>query len=100
MTEGLAGHPPGFVLDSGGAVKAELGRTGLPLGLRAGDLYATDLEVALEHGDLVVLYSDGITETKLVLDEVRRFARGRAIDDDMSLVIGRITGREVAPSGP
>jgi PAS domain S-box-containing protein len=117
-----AGHPPGFVLDSGGAVKAELGRTGLPLGLRAGDLYATGLEVALEHGDVVVLYSDGITETrdpegelfeterllsvirrhldrpakeivKLVLDEVRGFARGRETDDDMSLVIGRITDR-------
>jgi sigma-B regulation protein RsbU (phosphoserine phosphatase) len=124
-----AGHPPGFVLDSGGAVKAELGRTGLPLGLRAGDLYATGLEVSLEHGDLVVLYSDGITETrdpdgeifetgrmlsvirrhrdrpaaeivKLVLDEVRRFACGRATDDDMSLVIGRITGRAEATPGP
>jgi sigma-B regulation protein RsbU (phosphoserine phosphatase) len=55
-----AGHNPGLVLRREGGVE-ELGSTGLPIGLLAASRFqARTLNV--EVGDLVCLYSDGITE--------------------------------------
>jgi serine phosphatase RsbU (regulator of sigma subunit) len=62
-----AGHNPGFVVRAGGAVE-RLGSTGLPLGLMpAGAWTARGVELAA--GDLVCLYSDGITECASPADE-------------------------------
>lgn len=55
-----AGHNPSLWLPAG-ATPRRLGATGLPLGLFAGSTYAFE-SLELERGDLVCLYSDGITE--------------------------------------
>ncbi len=55
-----AGHNPGLLLRAGGAVE-ELPVGGLPLGIFAGSAYQAG-SVALAPGDLLCMYSDGITE--------------------------------------
>ncbi|HEX7183616.1 MAG TPA: SpoIIE family protein phosphatase [Thermoanaerobaculia bacterium] len=71
-----AGHNPGFLLRRGGAVD-ELGADGLPLGLLPGSRYGMR-EVSLEPGDLLCLYSDGITEAESIEEE--EFGNARLID--------------------
>lgn len=55
-----AGHPPPFVVRAGGGVET-FDSTGLPIGLFAEATY-TEIDVPLGRGDLVFLYSDGLTE--------------------------------------
>jgi serine phosphatase RsbU (regulator of sigma subunit)/pSer/pThr/pTyr-binding forkhead associated (FHA) protein len=55
-----AGHNPALVVRAGGEA-CELAATGMPLGLVANASYRAD-EVRLGEGDLLVLYTDGITE--------------------------------------
>jgi len=57
-----AGHPAGYILDAGGAIKATLKRTGIPLGMKADTQYASAQEIILSPGDLVLLLTDGIEE--------------------------------------
>jgi len=75
------GHPAGFVLDAGGAVKARLASTRRPFGpfhdvdppgrpcapgspgLPAQPLGNAGASVALDPGDLLVLLTDGVIET-------------------------------------
>jgi sigma-B regulation protein RsbU (phosphoserine phosphatase) len=59
-----AGHVPGYVLDRAGRVKAELASTGVVLGLFPDAAFATEHGPALEGGDLLVLFTDGITEAE------------------------------------
>ncbi len=54
-----AGHNPGLVLRAGGGVE-ELPPGGLPLGMFGGEY--RDARARLDPGDLLCLYSDGITE--------------------------------------
>jgi sigma-B regulation protein RsbU (phosphoserine phosphatase) len=61
-----AGHNPPFLLNSRG--KQKLDRGGIPLGVLPDWNYETS-EVSLEPGDLLVLYSDGITEAGLAEGE-------------------------------
>ncbi|MDB6032782.1 MAG: hypothetical protein JWM16_3120 [Verrucomicrobiales bacterium] len=58
-----AGHPTGYILDSKGAVKKTLPRTGVPLGLRPDTQYHSSGQIFLEPGDLVLLVTDGIEES-------------------------------------
>jgi serine phosphatase RsbU (regulator of sigma subunit) len=114
-----AGHLP--PLRRRGQEVEELGRTesGLPLGCDAKRGY-DQVELALEPGDTIVLYTDGISEAmnaqgdiygskrirgvvahapegvekvgQALLDDVRRFVRGRLQSDDICLVcIARAT---------
>ncbi|MGH7337143.1 MAG: PP2C family protein-serine/threonine phosphatase, partial [Myxococcota bacterium] len=62
-----AGHNPGLVLRASGRVE-ELGAGGLPLGLVADASFRLD-RLRLEPGDLLCLYSDGITEACSPQDE-------------------------------
>jgi PAS domain S-box-containing protein len=57
-----AGHPSGFVMGADGAVRAELKRSGIPLGLNAETRYQTQPRIELKPGDIVLLPSDGIEE--------------------------------------
>ncbi len=57
-----AGHTPGYLLDSRGAVKREITATGLPLGLFADSVYETDSGLDLEKGDTLALLTDGVTD--------------------------------------
>jgi serine phosphatase RsbU (regulator of sigma subunit) len=59
-----AGHPAGYVLDALGLVKRPLGSTAIPLGIQPeGDFPAGD-PVQLVPGDLLVLLTDGVVETR------------------------------------
>lgn len=71
-----AGHNPGLLLRAGGAVE-RLDAGGLPLGLLADCVYE-GREVALGPGDVVCLYSDGITECASPAEE--EFGEDRLID--------------------
>lgn len=71
-----AGHNPGFLLRRDGALN-ELGAGGVPLGLLPGSRYGMS-EVSLAPGDLLCLYSDGITEAESVEEE--EFGNERLID--------------------
>ncbi|MEM8961061.1 MAG: PP2C family protein-serine/threonine phosphatase, partial [Acidobacteriota bacterium] len=62
-----AGHNPGVLARAGGRIE-ELGAGGLPLGLLPGAEYTME-EVFLHPGDLLCLYSDGITECAAPDDE-------------------------------
>lgn len=114
-----AGHNPGLLLRESGAVE-ELEAGGMPLGLFDGGVYkAGKLEMA--PGDLLCIYSDGITECASPEDEefgpqrlvdllletrdlplagvvkavdrsVTQFARGLSQGDDQTLVLIRRTG--------
>ena len=55
-----AGHNPALLLRASGEHE-ELGATGLPLGLLPVDEYTRE-ERALGPGDLVIMYTDGVTE--------------------------------------
>jgi len=57
-----AGHPPGLVLDATGVVKAELRRTGPPLGQRREFQYKDHAPTSLDTGDIIVLLTDGVLE--------------------------------------
>lgn len=57
-----AGHQPAYVLDPGGAVKAELDSTDVPLGVMSDGKFSASSPITLELGELVVMLTDGIVE--------------------------------------
>jgi sigma-B regulation protein RsbU (phosphoserine phosphatase) len=57
-----AGHPAGYVLGASGEIKAELKRTGLPLGIKPDMDYPPARAHALSAGDIILLLTDGIEE--------------------------------------
>lgn len=108
----LAGHPPPFVLRPRGV---DPPRTGPPLGVDPAAAYGRDA-VRLDHGDTLVLFTDGITEARdaagrlygeerlrecvaraagasperirdAVLEDLRRFTGGAPTADDVTLVV-------------
>jgi sigma-B regulation protein RsbU (phosphoserine phosphatase) len=114
------GHVPGYVLDREGRVKAELASTGLVLGLFHDATFVTQPGPSLESGDLLVLFTDGVTEAAApdgtmcgagwALDVVRRhshrrpveilealcdaikvFAWGAELHDDVTAIVGRVS---------
>ena len=62
LTYASAGHPPPFVRDPDGSVRA-LHEPDLPLGLREG-IGPGSRATTLEPGSAVVLYTDGVTEAQ------------------------------------
>jgi serine phosphatase RsbU (regulator of sigma subunit) len=58
-----AGHPPGYILDHTGAVRATLDSTSPPLGIIEDGEFPPEPPVTLQPGDLVFLYTDGVVET-------------------------------------
>jgi phosphoserine phosphatase RsbU/P len=59
-----AGHTPGFILDSNGAVKRTLDSTDIPLGFWPKHLFKCSEAIALEPGDILALLTDGITDAE------------------------------------
>jgi serine phosphatase RsbU (regulator of sigma subunit) len=57
-----AGHWPGYVLTGQGTVKAVLASTGVPLGIESGNTFPAGPTIALESGEVVFLFTDGIIE--------------------------------------
>ncbi len=68
-----AGHNPGLLMRSDGGVE-ELRASGLPLGLLPGIRYAAR-EAEVGRGDLLCMYTDGITEAENPADEEFGLAR-------------------------
>jgi sigma-B regulation protein RsbU (phosphoserine phosphatase) len=110
-----AGHNPPFLVNDNKCLRLETG--GIPLGIFQESDYETG-EATLMPGDLLVLYSDGITEAgqssgkefgeerlrtlvqagrdrplpelqSLILDEVRRWTETEP-DDDITLLMARV----------
>jgi sigma-B regulation protein RsbU (phosphoserine phosphatase) len=59
-----AGHQTGYVLDASGRVKARLESTTLPLAILPGAEFPTADPIPLEPGNIVLLLTDGIPETR------------------------------------
>jgi len=119
MSYASAGHPPPRVKRcSDGTLFSLDGDTGVPLGILPDETYP-EHEVALNVGDQIIFYTDGITEafnprqemfTAARLDEVIEncaltaqglidetlakldaFTAGREADDDRTLIVAKIT---------
>src|SRR5262249_30383275 len=73
-----AGHPPGYVLNATGDVRARLYSTGLPLGIEPDGDFAPAGAVGLEPGGVVLLFTDGLVEARSPADEM--FGSDRALD--------------------
>ncbi|MSS99727.1 MAG: PAS domain S-box protein [Pedosphaera sp.] len=58
-----AGHPPAYVLGEDGTLRAELKRTGIPLGIDLETVYDSPTTIELKTGDTLVFLTDGIEET-------------------------------------
>ncbi|HEX3553173.1 MAG TPA: SpoIIE family protein phosphatase [Thermoanaerobaculia bacterium] len=71
-----AGHNPGILLRHDGSVD-QLGAGGLPLGLMPAARFQSRA-LTLEPGDLLCIYTDGITEAESLAEE--EFGMGRLID--------------------
>ena len=111
-----AGHNPGLLLS--GESLEELGPTGIPVGMFPNAVHTEEVRT-LSAGDLLVLYSDGITEaqdavenefgmerltalvrdgkdstpaglTREIFGQVDRFTRGVAQYDDQTVLVARI----------
>jgi PAS domain S-box-containing protein len=59
-----AGNTPGFLLDSSGAVRSAIFSTAPPLGLFPDSSYEVVESLAINPGDILVLLTDGITESE------------------------------------
>ncbi len=59
-----AGHPPAFVISESGELKSSLESLCLPLALQAEVEFSIGGPVTLDRGDLVLLVTDGIIETR------------------------------------
>jgi serine phosphatase RsbU (regulator of sigma subunit) len=111
-----AGHPPGYVIAPDGRIKAEMVPGTPALGIDRDAARLEPMRIALEKGDLVLLLSDGIPETRsttgeefgearmleivrrertrpaaeiiqALMDAARRFSEPAALQDDMTIVI-------------
>jgi sigma-B regulation protein RsbU (phosphoserine phosphatase) len=59
-----AGHPTGYILDTGGSVRLPLKSTGCPLGVnRCGEFPAAP-ECRLDRGEILLLLTDGVLEAR------------------------------------
>jgi phosphoserine phosphatase RsbU/P len=72
-----AGHPTGYVLDRLGEVKATLPSTSLPLGVVPDARFPVGDPIALEPGDVALLFTDGLLEARSSQGE--QFGQDRVI---------------------
>jgi len=73
-----AGHPPGYLFDADGNVKATLKRTEVPLGVQPHTHYVSSPDMPLAAGDLLLLTTDGIEEA--LTPDNALFGAERALD--------------------
>jgi len=120
LTYANAGHPAPLVLRAGESRCIPLRAEGILLGIQK-DARFDQVELRMNAGDVVVFYTDGITETcnaagdffgvggleevivsngqmepepliDAVLAALERFAAGRPFDDDCTIVAMKVTG--------
>jgi sigma-B regulation protein RsbU (phosphoserine phosphatase) len=90
LTYSSAGHPPPRVVRAGKVIALEGGR-GLPLGVVESEKYPA-AEIQLESNDLLMLYTDGISEAMGPLPQSRLFGFERL---DLALTESKGSAREV-----
>lgn len=78
MTMANAGHLPPLVRSRSGQVRRLPGAGGAPLGMLPGMGYANET-AALEPGDVLVLYTDGVAEAMNARDELYGYDRLAAV---------------------
>jgi phosphoserine phosphatase RsbU/P len=78
FTYSSAGHPEGYHLGRGGELKGRLASNNLPLGLVPSETFHESPPIVFEPGDLVLLFTDGVLETKGVDGE--SFGSQRVLD--------------------
>jgi len=118
-----AGHTPGIILDSGGAVKRILNSTDIPLGFLPENTFGCSDTISLQSGDVLALLTDGITDAERpdqspfgfdraleyirahrresaqeivtgLYRAVRDFSNGLPQVDDITAVVCKITGNK------
>ncbi|MFC1529888.1 SpoIIE family protein phosphatase [Gemmatimonadota bacterium] len=124
-----AGHPSGYVVNRSGEVLHELPSIRVPLGFLPDQNYPMSEPIRLDHGDSIVLLSDGVIETcnsddvlfgpegvhKVLQEEcarssseiveqlhaaARAHAAGRLQDDDISALVCKVgDAHDEQPSG-
>ncbi|MGH3113522.1 MAG: SpoIIE family protein phosphatase, partial [Gaiellaceae bacterium] len=113
-----AGHPPPVVLSTDGATRLVEGAHGVPIGAATSSSY-TEIETSLEDGATLLLYTDGLVESRArgldqgladltaalragpadlesLLDHVLAQVPHAARDDDIALVALRVIHQPVA----
>jgi serine phosphatase RsbU (regulator of sigma subunit) len=99
-----AGHNAGLLVRAGGASVQRLDATGMPIGLMPFAEYEK-AEVALEPGDLIVLYTDGLTEAanpagdEFGIDRLEAVVRRHATEPLVALAVAIETAIEVFVDG-
>lgn len=73
-----AGHPSGHLIDDSGSVKAVLDSSSCPLGIDADTTFVAQGPVPLARGDLLLLMTDGIAETRS--PQQGQFGTARVLD--------------------
>ena len=73
-----AGHPPGYVMDSAGNIRAEMLYGTPALGIDRDGEELVPKRIALNKGDLLLLLTDGVTEARSSADE--EFGEERAVE--------------------
>lgn len=118
-----AGHPPPFLFRAADGTFLQLDAEGLIMGVKAGVCFE-EKTVAVEVGDILVLYTDGITEAEnsegtwfgagglceavsahrqgdpgeileAILRELARFCGTRPLSDDVALIVCKIAPETV-----
>ncbi len=83
LVHASAGHPAALVLGSDGSLKAELKRTGGPLGFGFGPPVHSAKPVHIDPGDILLLYTDGMIEASRKIsgsDEREEFGLQRVLE--------------------
>jgi sigma-B regulation protein RsbU (phosphoserine phosphatase) len=94
LTHASAGHVAGYLLDRGGEIRERLESTGVPLGMFAGQDFPSGSTLSLEPGEMVILFTDGITEAGEVdgnafgADRLLEFIKDHRHDAASSIVEG------------
>jgi len=129
VTVARAGHNPPLVVRAADGAIEWFTPSGLALGLVPTvrfERHQSKVDVPIDEGDVLVLYSDGVTEAMngareefgaerfaeivvrdrkqtpdeivaSLLDEIGRFRSGARVNDDLTLAIVKITGRGAEP---
>lgn len=80
LTYVSAGHPTGYVLGGDGRLKHRLESTTLPLGVLSGIEFPEGPLVRFQSGDLLLLVTDGILESRQAGDKDKFFGSDRTIE--------------------
>lgn len=99
-----AGHVTGYLLSANGDVKREIASTGIPLGLFPRQRYEAVITPNLRSGDVLVLITDGISESSTdddvqfgshgALEVIRREFCDGPQADDMTVVVCKVSDPE------